>query len=77
MIACLHAYIYMVCVCTFVYVCMCVLSLWKSEEVIRYPEIGVIDVCELPTVWRELNPGPLQEQNMLITKEPSFQGHSL
>jgi hypothetical protein len=31
---------------------------------------GVIDSCELPCGCWEVNPGPLEEQPMLLTDEP-------
>ena len=34
---------------------------------------GVTDSCELPCGCWELNPGPLEEQSVLLTAEPSFQ----
>jgi hypothetical protein len=37
------------------------------------PGTGVANSCELPCGWQELNPGPLQEQVVLLTAEPSPQ----
>ena len=34
---------------------------------------GVTDHCESPRGCRELNPGPLQEQAVLLPAEPSLQ----
>jgi hypothetical protein len=33
----------------------------------------VIDTCELPCGFSELNPGPLEEQPVLLTAESSLQ----
>jgi hypothetical protein len=33
----------------------------------------VIDSCELPCRCWELNPGPLEEESVLLTSKPSFQ----
>ena len=37
------------------------------------PGTGVTDRCELSCGCWELNPGPLEEQSMLLTTEPSLQ----
>ena len=42
-------------------------------EDVRSPGIGVKDGCEPPCGCRELNPGPLEEQPVLLTAEPSLQ----
>jgi hypothetical protein len=47
------------------HVCLC--------EGVRYPRIGVTDSCELSIGWWELNLGPLEEQPVLLTTEPSLQ----
>ena len=54
--------------CTLVFclhVCQC--------KGVRHPETGVTDSYELPRGCWELNPGPLEEQSVLITTEPSPQ----
>ena len=38
----------------------------------RYPGTGVIDNCKLPCGYWELNLGPLEEQPVLLTVEPSL-----
>ena len=43
------------------------------HEVVRYPETGVTDSCELPCGYWELNLGPLKEQPVPLTTEPSLQ----
>jgi hypothetical protein len=49
--------------------------LWKSEEgSVAYG--SVTDDCEPPYRCWELNPGPLQEQQVLLAAEPSLQPHS-
>ena len=40
---------------------------------IRSPGTGVTDSCELPYGCWELNPGPLEEQSVLLTAEPFLQ----
>jgi hypothetical protein len=37
------------------------------------PGTGVIDGCEQPYGYWDLNPGPLEEQPVLLTAEPSLQ----
>lgn len=57
------------------YVCMgitCV-SDARPEGSIRPPETGVTDGCQLPFKWWELSQSPLQEQQVLLTIEPSLQ----
>ena len=44
-------------------------SLCKS---VGYPETGVTDSCELSYGCWELNLGPLEEQLVLLTAEPSL-----
>ena len=39
---------------------------------VRYAGTGVIDSCELPCGCWELNPGPLEEQSLLLTTESSL-----
>jgi hypothetical protein len=39
----------------------------------RVSDLGVTDRSELPRGCRELNPGPLEEQQVLLTTEPSLQ----
>ena len=39
----------------------------------RSPGTGIRDSCELPCGCWELNPGPLEEQPVLLTAEPSLQ----
>jgi hypothetical protein len=43
------------------------------EQGVRSPGAGITDHCEPPCRCWELNPGPLQEQPVLLTTEPSFQ----
>ncbi|EDL21757.1 mCG1039131, isoform CRA_a [Mus musculus] len=45
----------------------------KSEEVVRSFGTRVMDGCELPREYLESKPGPLQEQNVLLTSETSLQ----
>ena len=42
---------------------------------VRPPATGSSDSCELPYGCWELNPGPLEEQSVLLTTEPSLQPH--
>jgi hypothetical protein len=56
--------------CTLViclHVCLC--------EGVRSPETGIANSCELPYECWELNLGPLKEQPVLLTTEPSLQPH--
>jgi hypothetical protein len=41
----------------------------ETKEGVRFPWTGVTDGCELPCGCWESNPGPLQEQPMLLTTE--------
>ena len=43
------------------------------EKDIRSPETGVTESCELPCGCWESNPGPLKEQAVFLTAEPSLQ----
>ena len=51
---------------------MCALCLWKSGGGIRSPETRVTDGCE-PTAVLGIELGPLEEQYMILTTEPSPQ----
>ena len=51
----------------------CVCFIQRLEDVIRCPQAGLRDKCEPPCVCWELNLGPLEEQAVLLTKEPSVQ----
>lgn len=46
---------------------MLVWYLQRPEEDIRPPKTGIKDVCKTPHGYWELNPGPLQELQVLIT----------
>jgi hypothetical protein len=45
----------------------------KTEESTAFSETGVTDGCELSSTCWELNPGPLQEQQMYLTAMPFIQ----
>lgn len=45
----------------------------KQEEGMGFPETGVMRSCELPCVHCELNPGPKQEQQVLLATKPTIQ----
>lgn len=60
-----------ICICMYMYVCVW-LGPWRPEEDVRYPRTGVIDDYKLLYGCWELNQGPLQEQPLLLTFEPSF-----
>jgi hypothetical protein len=47
--------------------CMCVWCLWVAEEGFGFSGSNVVDSC-----W-ELNPGPLQEQTLLLVADRSLQ----
>ena len=58
--------------------CMCniyIQCLQRPEEGTGSSGAGVTNGCELPCGCRELNPGPLEEQQVLLTDEPSLQPH--
>jgi hypothetical protein len=59
-------------VCTYVYH-LCSWFSQRPEKGVRSPEIGVRDGCELICGCLELNLGPLEEEQELLTIEPSFQ----
>ena len=58
------------------FACMCVYTMYmpgsprRPEEGIGFLGTGVADGCEPPCGYRELNPGPLEEQPGLLTSEP-------
>ena len=59
-----------------IFLCVCVLVFFlyaSLYEGIRSPGIGVTDSGELPCGCWELSPGPLEEQPVLLTTEPSLQ----
>jgi hypothetical protein len=45
---------------------------WRPEEGIGSLRTGVMDGCESLCGFQESNPGPLQEQHVLLTTEPSL-----
>lgn len=49
---------------------MCLLT---PEEGIGSPKTGVAGGCELPCGFWDLNPGPLEEQTLLLTAELPIQ----
>ena len=62
------------------FVCLCVCELFVClvpVEAIRSLGTGVTDSCEQPCGCWELNLGPLEEQEMLLTTEPSLQTQNL
>jgi hypothetical protein len=54
----MHVYALCVCVC----VCVCAWCLLRSDP----PDMELTDNCEPTCGWWELNPHPLQEQQVLI-----------
>ena len=52
--------------------CIAVLPACMSLKVPDPLGLGVIDSCELPCWYWELNLGPLEEQLVLSTPEPSL-----
>jgi hypothetical protein len=61
-----------VCVCVCVFACMydCVpLDSLVPEDIIRFLRAGITDGCEPPCGGWESNPGPLEEQPVLLTTE--------
>ena len=57
--------------CSSVLACVSVCVSWRAEVGFRSPRSGVVDSCEPPCGYWELNPGSLQEQ-VLLTTEPSI-----
>jgi hypothetical protein len=56
--------------------CVYLLYTWNlksPENGIGSPETRIIDSCELPCGYWELNPGLLEEQPVLLTAETSLQ----
>jgi hypothetical protein len=53
---------------------MCMLCGQRGQRrALNFLKPGVTDGCELPSGCWELNPGPLEEQQVLLTAEPSYQ----
>jgi hypothetical protein len=48
----------------------------ESRGGVGSPEATVLDGCELPCCFRELNLGPLEEQLALSSTETSMQLHT-
>ena len=44
---------------------------WTEEDV-RSPGVKITDGCDLPYQCWELTPGPLEEQLLLLSTEPSL-----
>ena len=51
---------------------MSALCSWNSEEGAGFPRFGVTDTCKPSHGCWVLNPGPLQEQPVLLTTELSL-----
>jgi hypothetical protein len=68
---CVYMYIYVyVCVCVCIYIhCSCLQTCQKRAS------DPVIGGCELPCGSWELNSGPLEEESVFLTTEPSLQPH--
>lgn len=49
---------------------VCAWCLWGSEYSTRFPGTGVTGSCELLCECWELNPGPVEEQPVLLTISP-------
>lgn len=76
---------FMLCVCCFVWICMlfglsqlrvCLMPN-KVKEGFKSPGTEVMDGCEPPCPCCVLNPGLLQDHQMLLTAEPSLQPNRL
>jgi hypothetical protein len=60
--------------CLLIYLCTnCVQGLRRPEESIGSSGTGAIDVGESPCGCWELNPGPLEEQSVLLSADSSLQ----
>lgn len=57
-----------------VYACVHHMQAWcpQKSEGVRSPGIGIIDVCELPCECWELNMGPPQKEQVLLTTKVSL-----
>jgi hypothetical protein len=61
-------------VCLSAHLCvMCLQHSWRQEEVVRSSGKRVTDCCEPSCGCWELNPGPLEEQPVILTPETSLQ----
>jgi hypothetical protein len=49
------------------------LCAWYTQQLEEIPWTEVTEGCELPLGCWEMNQGPLQEQWVLLTAEPSLQ----
>lgn len=65
---------YVLCTWNFfsMYIDWCMQRLGRIDKDIGYPETEVIDVCELPYGCSELNPGLLQDQQVLCLRHWSI-----
>jgi hypothetical protein len=55
------------------YVCVHLMCAWgRSEEGIGSSGTGIMNGCKPPAGYWESNPGPPQEQHMILTTKPSF-----
>lgn len=62
----------MFCLC----VCMCITGiqcLWRSDKNVGSSENRIRDDCKAPCGLWEKNAGPLKEQQVLLTTNPSLQ----
>ena len=59
--------------CACIFCRVCALCPQKSEDGMGSPGPGVRDSCRLLCGCWELNPGPMEEQPVLLTTEPSLQ----
>ena len=48
----------------------------RPEEDVGFPRTDITGGCELPCASWTLNPGPREEQAVLLTAEPSFQPYN-
>jgi hypothetical protein len=63
-------YVYRCFVCMYVYVPHVFLEPRETREGVGFIGTGVMNGYELPSGYLEPNPGPLQEQEVLLTTKP-------
>ena len=65
------------CVCVCLHACLCTMYAPGAHRVqkegVRSPGTGITDGCEPPHGCWKLNLGPLEEQPVFLTSEPSLQ----
>ena len=72
-------YYYTISVGLFEKICLSISSMWYTIAVFRptrrQHRMPITDGCEPPSGFSELNSGPLEEQSVLLTAEPSLRAY--